>query len=66
MKKLLSLTALSLALSISAVHAADAPAAAAAPAAAPAAWGTAIIKVFGLGAGIAGDSLKSALKRGPR
>ena len=31
---------------------------------APAAWGTAIIKVFGLGAGIAGDSLKSALKRG--
>jgi len=33
-------------------------------AAAPAAWGTAIIKVFGLGAGIAGDSLKSALKRG--
>ncbi|MEY3959193.1 MAG: hypothetical protein RJA37_1796 [Verrucomicrobiota bacterium] len=31
---------------------------------APAAWGTAVIKVFGLGAGIAGDSLKSALKRG--
>jgi len=31
---------------------------------APAAWGTAIIKVFALGAGIAGDSLKSALKRG--
>ena len=31
---------------------------------APSAWGTAIIKVFGLGAGIAGDSLKSALKRG--
>lgn len=31
---------------------------------APAAWGTAIIKVFGLGAGIAGDSLKSAIKRG--
>jgi len=33
-------------------------------ASAPSAWGTAIIKVFGLGAGIAGDSLKSALKRG--
>lgn len=31
---------------------------------APAAWGTAVIKVFGLGAGIAGDSMKSALKRG--
>jgi len=31
---------------------------------APSAWGTAIIKVFGLGAGIAGDSLKSARKRG--
>lgn len=31
---------------------------------APAAWGTSIIKVFGLAAGIAGDSLKSALKRG--
>lgn len=31
---------------------------------APAAWGTAIIKVFGLAAGIAGDSLKSALRRG--
>lgn len=31
---------------------------------APAAWGTAVIKVFGLGAGIAGDSMKSALRRG--
>ena len=31
---------------------------------APSAWGTAIIKIFDLGAGIAGDSLKSALKRG--
>jgi len=31
---------------------------------APAAWSTAIIKVFGLAAGIAGESLKAALKRG--
>ena len=31
---------------------------------APAAWGTAIIKVFGLAAGIAGDSVKSAERRG--
>lgn len=31
---------------------------------APAAWGTAIIKVFGLAAGIAGDSIRSAKARG--